>query len=315
MAEGAPSSNLPLRTVSKLTGLSPDVLRAWEKRYQVVTPGRGPRGTRLYSGDDVVHLRLLAGAVAAGRSIGDVVGLGRAELESLSATVRVVDELNGATPVAEPGVRVLREAFDAIELFDSSRLHRILSDAMLGLGIERFVDGIATPLLRRVGDLWSQGRLSVADEHLVSGVLRGLLSGVLHSRGPNQGQRVLIATPSGERHEFGTLIAALIAADGGLDVVYLGADTPSAEIADAADRCGARVVVLGIVNAENADRATNDVRAVAGKLPITTELWLGGASAAAVAARVGNSSIRVMPNLGAVRAEVVRLRAERSHAV
>jgi len=314
MAEGVPSSNLPLRTVSQLTGLSPDLLRAWERRYQVVTPIRGPRGTRLYSADDVAHLRLLAGAVAGGRSIGDVVGLDRADLERLASAPRGGIK-HDASRGPDPGVRIVREALDAIELFEAGRLHRTLSDAMLGLGIERFVDSVAMPLLRDVGDLWSQGLLSVADEHLVSGVLRGLLSGVLHSRGPGQGQRLLIATPSGERHEFGALIAALIAADGGLDVAYLGVDTPAREIGDAADRCNARVVVLGIVNAGNADQAVEDVRAVASKLPITTELWLGGASAAAVAARVGISSIRVISTLGAVRAEVVRLRAERSRAV
>ncbi len=308
------TANLPLRTVSQLTGLSPDILRAWERRYQVVTPVRGPRGTRLYSGADVAHLRLLAGVVAAGRSIGDVARLDRVALEKLSAErVDAGLPLQSAAAV-DPGRRVLREALEAIELFDSTRLHRLLSDAMVGLGMNRFVECVAMPLLRSVGDLWAKGSISVADEHLVSGVLRGLLSGVLHSRGPNQGQRILIALPSGERHEFGALVAALIAADGGLDVVYLGADTPALEIGDAADRCNARVVLLGIVHQENADRAVEQVRAVASKLPITTELWLGGASAATVAALVRTSSMKVITSLDVVRAEVVRLRAENPRA-
>lgn len=315
MGETATAANLPLRTVSQLTGLSPDILRAWEKRYQVVRPVRGPRGSRLYSGEDVAHLRLLAGAVAGGRSIGDVAHLGRAELEELVSTRIESRETQSAADLPDPAAQVVRQALDAIELFDATRLHRLLSDAMLGLGMTRFIECVVMPLLREVGDLWSRDVLSVADEHLVSGVLRGLLAGVLHSRGPNDGPRMLIAMPGGEQHEFGALVAALIAANGGLDVVYLGANTPGSDIGEAAQRCGARIVLIGLVNSENFDRAVAEVRAVAARLPITTELALGGAVAADVAAAVGISSIRVYNSLDAVRAEVVRLRAEHPRAV
>lgn len=312
MRDAATHANLPLRTVSQLTGLSPDVLRAWERRYQVVTPKRGPRGSRLYSGDDVVHLRLLAGLVANGRSIGDVARLERAELEALS--VVPVDPSPERT-VDAPGEAVVHKALEALDLFDSKLLHTTLVDALLGFGIARFIESVATPLLRAVGDRWSDGRLSIADEHLLSGVLRGMLSGILHSRGPNNGQKVLVASPSGERHEFGTLIAALIAADAGLDVTYLGTDTPGDEIADAADRSNARAVVLGLINTANHETAVQEIRAVTARLPITTELWIGGHDASAVAAEVNASSIRVIESLDRVRVEVVRLRAESPRAI
>ncbi len=313
MPETTLHASLPLRTVSQLTGLSPDILRAWEKRYQVVSPRRGPRGSRLYSGEDVAHLRLLANLVAEGRSIGDVARLDRRELERLSAA-KISSQVE-TTAADTAGDRVVEQAIEALDLFDSGRLHRVLSDALVGFGIARFIDSVANPLLRVVGQMWSDGNLSIADEHLVSGVLRGLLSGILHSRGPNSGQKVLIAAPSGERHEFGALIAALIAADAGLEVTYLGGDTPGAEIADSADRCGARAVVLGLVNTENHDKALDEIRTVAAKLPVTTELWIGGEDAAAVAAEVNLSSIRLIESLDLLRAEVVRLRAENPRAI
>ena len=151
MGDVTTTPNLPLKTVSQLTGLSPDILRAWEKRYQVVSPVRGPRGTRLYNSEDVAHLRLLAGAVAGGRSIGDVARLGRAELEQLAAVRIDPTDTSPATPGADPGLRVIREALDAIDHFDSMRLHRLLADAMVGLGMPRFVECVAMPLLREVG--------------------------------------------------------------------------------------------------------------------------------------------------------------------
>jgi methanogenic corrinoid protein MtbC1 len=259
-----------------------------------------------------VHLRLLAGLVATGRSIGDVARLDRAELEALSAIP--VDPSKDPT-VDESGAAVVQSALEALELFDSSLLHKTLSDALLGFGMARFIDGVATPLLRAVGDRWSDGRLSIADEHLLSGVLRGMLSAILHSRGPSNGQKILIACPSGERHEFGTLVAALISADAGLGVTYLGTDTPGAELADAADRSNARAVVLGLVDTGNHERAVQEIRTLTARLPITTELWIGGHDSSAIAAEVRSSAIKVIETLDAIRAEVVRLRAENPRAI
>ncbi len=306
-------AHLPLRTVSRLTGLSPDILRAWERRYQVVCPKRGPRGSRLYSADDVAHLRLLATLVAEGRSIGDVARMNRDHLEQLAAVT--VTPATTAETVLAPEGHVVAQALEALAAFDSGCVHRVLSDALIGFGVVRFIESVANPLLREVGDRWNDGSLSVADEHLVSGVLRGLLSSILHSRGPSGGQKVLIATPSGERHEFGALIAALIAADAGLDVAYLGSDIPGAEIADAADRCNARAVIVGLVNTDNHDRAVAEVREIAAKIPITTELWIGGADAAKTTAELGITAIRLVSSTDSVRPEVVRLRAENPRAI
>jgi len=77
----------PLRTVARLTGLSPEVLRAWERRYRVVTPARTPGGTRRYSAADLERLRLLKAAVDAGHRIGDVARLDVAELSRRSTRV------------------------------------------------------------------------------------------------------------------------------------------------------------------------------------------------------------------------------------
>jgi len=299
------TAHLPLRTVSQLTGLSPDVVRAWEKRYQVVSPVRGPRGARLYTNQEVAHLRLLASAVASGRSIGDIAHLDRAALEKLAADATGEGK-------ESPGVatEVMERSFAAIEAFDPDRLHATLSEALIGLGTLSFIQRVATPLLEEVGDRWSRGELTVADEHLVSGVLRGLLSSLLHSRGRCSGPRLLLATPAGEEHDFGTLIVALLAADAGIDVVYMGANLPSDEIIDAANRCDARVVGLGICNCDNLDRATAAAESVAKKLPITTELWLGGRCASDACQAIANPSIKLLTDLDMVRAELVRLRAE-----
>jgi DNA-binding transcriptional MerR regulator len=127
----------PLRTVATMTGLTPDLIRAWEKRYAVVAPIRGARGARLYTALDIAHLRVLARVVAAGRAIGDVAALPAAELEQLAA--------QGAPGAQGPESRAAgssRELFVAKILersggFDHAAVGRLLGEAVVGLGVAR----------------------------------------------------------------------------------------------------------------------------------------------------------------------------------
>src|SRR5512143_3791341 len=108
--------SLPLRTVSRLTGLSADIIRVWERRYGVVAHARGPRGARLYSTEDVAQLRLLRRAVSSGRAIGDIARLSRGALENLVGTPEPTAARAPAT--AARGTEILDQAIGALERFD-----------------------------------------------------------------------------------------------------------------------------------------------------------------------------------------------------
>lgn len=290
----------PLRTVASQTGLTPDIIRAWEKRYHVVAPVRGARGARLYTAADIAHLRLLARVVGAGRAIGDVAGFSYAELEKLAAQT-------------EPPASVEREGFVArvlerLERFDQAGVARLLGDALIGLGRREFIYQVAAPLLREVGERWHQGKLSIADEHLLSGIVRNLLTGLLQARFSPGSPKMVLATPAGEQHDLGLLLVALLAADAGLDVSYLGADLPAAEIVAAAKRAGAAIVGLAVVYSDNSTRAAHEVNEIIRGLPAEVELWLGGPEAATVAARLKSSRGAVLDALPKVEAELARVR-------
>lgn len=294
----------PLRTVARLTGLSADLIRAWEKRYGVVSPKRGPRGARLYTADDVAHLRLLEKVVASGRAIGDVAKLDRLELQSLAeATLPEFPEAErkGHDPLVE-------KALEAARRFDVTELDRALTDALLALGCSDFVRRVVVPLLEEVGTRWERGELSVADEHLTSGLLRNLLIGMVRSRRRAVGPTLLLATPSGEGHELGILIAALLATENGLGLCYLGADLPADQVVDAASRADVSVVGLGLVNGENRDKAVAEVRRIERRLPFDTELWLGGRNAREVARHLTESRAFIIDELDALDNELLRLR-------
>lgn len=268
----------PIRAVSKLTGISIDTLRAWERRYQVVTPERDERG-RIYTEADVQHLRLLNAAVESGHAIGQVAALNDKELRALIANPpAVVSEVKAMKAArAEDPAPALRAVLAAIERLDYGEAERELALLATVLTARELVHRVALPLMQHVGDAWHQGRLGVAHEHMTSALVRNLLGALipLHRR-TSPASKLLFATPSGEQHEFGILLSAMLAVGGGLGIVYLGAHLPAAEILGAAQQTAPQAVVLGFIGANDAKTGLAEIQQLARKLPSQIELWIGG---------------------------------------
>jgi len=288
--------------VAHRTGIPPDLLRAWERRYGVVSPARGPRGRRLYSDADVERLTLLRRAVDAGRRIGDVAGMDGAELAALVEEDRRVMASNPEHHVAitpGPGTSVKASAYlDAalacVAALDHVGLEEVMDEAAVALGRRALRRELLAPLLERVGEDWYGGRLRVAHEHLLSAVLRGVLEPMHRDAALSEtAPRVVITTPSGEMHELGALMAAAAAVERGWHVVYLGPNLPAEEIAGAARQAAARAVALSLVhnpgNAQIANELRNLRRLVGEGLPI----YVGGATASSYDA--------VLDELGIIR--------------
>ncbi|HEX6749451.1 MAG TPA: cobalamin-dependent protein [Longimicrobium sp.] len=294
----------PIRVVSERTGLSPDVLRAWEKRYGAVAPPRreGGGGQRLYSDADVARLRLLRRATAAGRSIGQVAALADAELERLvredeaQRTAASVPRRDGNAASAH-----VRHALAATDALDAPALEAALRRAVVMLGADAFVDDVASPFLRAVGDGWAAGTLSVAHEHLASAVLRRVL-GIVADAGPAAGAEhtVVVATPAGQVHELGAMLAAASAMSAGWRVVYLGADLPTDDVARAARDTGARVVALSLVSPADPRADAAELRRLRRTLPPHVAIVAGGEGTREIADIFGDE-IRFLPDFAQFR--------------
>jgi MerR family transcriptional regulator, light-induced transcriptional regulator len=293
----------PIRAVSKLTGISVDTLRAWERRYGVVEPERDERG-RLYTEEHVARLKLLRDAVERGHAIGRVAPLSTEDLEALLARGGPPRE----TPTA-PGAPVDLSALqEAVDRFDGAALRRELSRLAAVLPARVLAREVALPFLHLVGEAWHEGKLSIAQEHLVSAELRSLIGALarLHHI-PEGAPRLVLATPSGEQHELGTLVAALAAAGSGFGALYLGPSLPAGEIVQAARRSGARAVVLGYTGGESAPTGAAAILEVARDLPESIELWVGGTGAAQVRA-ASPARIAALEDLDAFEKALARLR-------
>jgi DNA-binding transcriptional MerR regulator len=264
------TTTYPLRAVVRMTGLSPEILRAWERRYRAIEPLRTPGGTRRYRPEDVERLRLLKAAVAAGFRIGKVARLSAAELARCGGGVSVDD---GSAQDA---------VLEALARLDADQAHRLLSLQLSALGPVRFAREFAVPLIHEIGDRWADGRLGIASEHLASAVLRSMLGSALTPSATSQlGPRIVFATPSGERHELGLQMAALTALGAGGHAIYLSADLPRDELLWSVDAVNAAVLALSLVALTPA-KARAAVGELRRRLPAAVRLWIGGAASAAV---------------------------------
>lgn len=278
--ERSDSPRHPIRVVSKRTGLTPAVLRAWEKRYSVVEPFRTDGGQRLYSDDDVLRLSLLHRAVEEGRSISQVAHLPTDELQVLvredeaeRRTLDAPERLAGDT-----AAKVLEKAQAAVDLMDPTQLERALTRAAMTFSVPTVIDDIVVPLLTRIGTAWESGRMGPAHEHLGTVTIRRFLEWMLGNVDVGDGAPVLVAgTPAGERHELGALLSALSGAAEGWRGLYLGPDLPAGEIVSAALRLEAEVVALSCVDPRLKETYAEEVLKVRGRLPADVHLVVGGA--------------------------------------
>lgn len=289
----------PVRAVMARTGLTADVLRAWERRYGAVHPQRSEGGQRLYSEEDVARLVLLRRATQEGHSIGEVARLDRHALEALLESTSLPGPV--VAPTAESVGALVGRAMGAIDRLDAPVLDALLRRGALTLGGTTFVDQVISRLLRDVGDRWHDGTLSPAHEHLASVVIRGVLSWIIATNAvPPHAPRIVIATPPGELHEFGAMLAAAAASEEGWRVVYLGADLPALDLAEVAAKVDARAVALSVVYAD-ADAVRDHVLAILGALPDGVSLLVGGAAVQAHAELLREEGVRVVPDMRAFR--------------
>jgi DNA-binding transcriptional MerR regulator len=281
-----PELTYALGAVCRITGLSPHVLRVWERRYGAIAPLRTPKGTRRYRLGDVERLQLLRAAVEAGHRIGAVVALDDSALGKLAS-----GDVRKAEPLAP-----IERAIAAIEILDAGAAERVIADQLLALGPVRFAREFAMPLLQAVGTRWFEGRLCVAAEHMASALLRSLLGAALRPPPRTAGAPiVLFATLPGEKHELGLLISALVAMGAGANPVFLGAELPPAELVTAAELTQARALALAVTSPKKG--TLRELAAARSALSPAVEVWLGGPGASALTLPAGVVSLATLEDL------------------
>jgi methanogenic corrinoid protein MtbC1 len=293
----------PMRVVSQRTGLTPDLLRAWEKRYAAVAPVRSAGGQRHYTDADVERLTLLVRVTRGGRQIGQVASLDNDELRKVIEADERAAALNRAPSSDGPAPEAfLSSALMAVEAFDAYALEQTLRTAALRLPVDDVLDQVIGPLLFTIGSLWHQGQLQPANEHLATTTIRRVLTWMGEVTAPPAGAPVvLIGTPAGHVHELGAMLAATTASGNGWRVVYLGANLPAEELARAAKQVKASAVALSIVYPTGDAGVTDELRRLRTHLGAGIGLVVGGSGASSYAEVLREIGADTLTSLTALR--------------
>jgi DNA-binding transcriptional MerR regulator/methylmalonyl-CoA mutase cobalamin-binding subunit len=314
---GSSAPRHPIGVVSRRTGLKPDLIRAWERRYGAVEPGRSETRRRFYSDEDIERLLLLRRVVNTGRGISQVAGLSNAELEALiqteplpARTYPQPSQVSSNGDLDEVAEAFLNRCLAAAQRLDVREMEMELDRALVLFSRTHLIERLLVPLMRRIGDLWHEGTLRPIHEHMASSAVRSFLGGMQRACHPEiSATHLVVTTPPRQRHELGALLAAATAAGEGWQVTYLGPDLPPEEIAAAALQKGARAVALSITYPPDDPMLADDLRRLRRLLSSQTALIVGGRACPAYAAVLQEIGATQVEDLADLRQEIGALRS------
>lgn len=295
-------STYTLRQVVELTGITEFTLRGWEGRYRAFRPRRSPSGRRLYDRTDVQKARLLLQLTKEGHRISEIATQGLEELTRLLAE-------SGLDAQAPSGLKdrtspTLRRLFRHVDHFDWTAVEKEFERQRVEVAEARdFVLRVLIPIMAEIGARVADGRLSIAQEHILSALLRQHLAALRAAAPtPRGGARVVFATPEGDHHELGLLAAATLAAVAGIRQLYLGPNMPKRELAECCLRYDATHLVLA-ATLSRSEGAREDlehvVHFVDRHLPAGVSLWLGGRRTRGLFVEL-RREVRIFADLGAL---------------
>jgi len=226
----------PIRTVSSLTGVNSITLRAWERRYELITPVRTPKGHRLYTQNDIDLIQQILALLDKGVAIGQVRDhLGGPEKSKKANLTKQLDQW----------MAYHRRMINAIVRFDVYALDQTYNDALSLYPVELVTARLILPLLKSLGERWSSAEGSVAEEHFFGAYLRNKLGARFHHQPlRSSGKKLLAACMPGEHHEIGLMLFCLSALNADFQVIYLGADTPLMELVEPSQRASVDAILL-----------------------------------------------------------------------
>lgn len=287
-----------IAVVSRRTGVTQLVLRAWERRYGAVLPARTPTGRRLYTDQDVEKIALLHQLTAIGHRIGDVANLGIGELRALVA------EDSGGSAVPGPPTKIpgtvdeyLTAALAAIVKLDAQELNRVLDKALVDLSKPMLRKNLIVPLLTEIGERWGDGRLRISHEHMATSIVGTFLAAMnARQQARANAPLVAVATPSGQFHELGALMAASVALEKGWDALYLGRDLPAEDMASAVRARGAQALLLSLVFPHGDAAVMTELRQLRQLVGAELPIIVGGQAADSYGVALAEICARIVHN-------------------
>jgi MerR family transcriptional regulator, light-induced transcriptional regulator len=239
--------------------VSPELLRAWERRYGLLQPIRTGGGFRLYTDVDAERVERMKRALDEGFSAAE-------------AAERAL-ALERSTEGAHDGAR--ERLLAAVHGYDDATVHAILDEALVEFSLETVLRELVLPVLREIGAEWERGTLEVGQEHFASNLVRERLLALARLWGRGGGPQAILACAPGERHDIGLIAFGLVLRSHGWRILFLGADTPVATLRRAVETSNPRLVVVASMDSGLLKGQSSELRRLARSAPLV----LGGAGA------------------------------------
>lgn len=289
---------LRIGELSRRTGVSVDLLRAWERRYGVLDPVRSAGGFRLYTPLDEERVREMQDHIARGVAPAEAAMMVRARRAQRPAGLTLAPVPSDAGPAEASAPRdPLVTLRTALEGFDDATANAAMDLLMESFSIETLLSHVVLPYLREVGERWTRNDVTVAQEHFASTILRTRLLEAGRAWDAGDGPRVVLACPPGELHDLGLIALGLALRAQGWRITFLGANAPLETVGEAADTVEPDLVVLGAVTTGPYSSQREALARLAERHPVA----IGGAGATAEIAAAAGAAYLPEDPVGAAR--------------
>jgi MerR family transcriptional regulator, light-induced transcriptional regulator len=247
----ATQRHLRIGELSRRVGVSPALLRAWERRYGLLDPARTDGGLRLYGSEDERRVRDMQAGLRRG----------------LSAAEAAREAVSGAGGVQETGLSSAPLAA-ALDAMDAEEAHLLLDRLFATFTLETVLSDVILPYLHELGERWSRGEASVTQEHFASNLIRGRLMSLARNWGTGGGPLAVLACAPGEQHDLPLVAFGLALRGRGWRIAFLGADTPAGSMADAAEMLDPAAVIVSAVTSDVFERSADELEELARSYPL-----------------------------------------------
>jgi len=302
-----------IKAVTQATGLSAATLRAWERRYGALRPGRSASGYRLYSERDIALLRWLKSRVDHGMAISQAIALWQQQSAEGRRASIVAENLREES---RPDLSAARSALvSALQNFDESAADRVLGEAFAAFGVEMVGERVIAPTMAQIGEHWHRGDTSAASEHFASNYLRRKIEAIINAGARREeGPLIVLGCAPNDWHELGLLLVYLFLQRRGHNVLYLGQNVPVAQFVEEMRRLAPAAVLISATTAESVAGLIEMAEAVKGMdAPRPVFGYGGSAFNARPELREQVDGIFMGENARVAVEQVTRAMAERTH--
>jgi MerR family transcriptional regulator, light-induced transcriptional regulator len=264
-----------IKAVVEATGLPAATLRAWERRYGALAPGRTDSGYRLYSAQDIKVLRWLKARVEEGLTISQAIALHRHR--RMGEPGAATGEIRAESRQGLTGTRAALLA--ALIEFDEVQADRLLEEAFAVYGLEAVTEHLIGPAMVQIGDRWHRGEVTTAVEHFASNYLRRKIDAIINAAPRSvTGPLVVLGCAPNDWHELGVLLMYLLLRRRGLRILYLGQNVPVLQFVEEMERLRPAIVIIAATTAETV-AGVRDLAAAVQSLPEPQPLFAFGGRA------------------------------------